>query len=318
MSWKGKKVLITGISGFIGSNLARRLVELGADVSGIVRSTNLDNEDILSKCNVYTGDICDYDFIRQIISSNEIDTVFHLAAYAIVRISARDPMTTYAVNVMGTVSLLEACRSVGKCSKIIVASSDKAYGDHDRLPYNESFPLQPKNTYDVSKACMDMIAQSYAHNYGMPVVVTRCSNVYGPYDYNKSRIIPNTIIRLLEGKKPTLYSDVEMMEREFIYIQDVVDAYLMLAECKINRPHPVYNIGIDNPIRIRKLVEMISTLVTGKVVPPEIIIREPAFKEIERQCIDPSKLTEDTGWSPRDYLESGLHKTIGWYRLNHI
>lgn len=313
MDWRNKSVLITGIAGFIGSNLARRLIELGADVSGIVRSANINNEDILEKCNIYVGDICDYDFVRQVISANEIEIVFHLAAYAIVRISARDPMSAYDVNVMGTVKILEACRSIGGCDKIIVASSDKAYGDHQILPYDETFPLQPKNTYDVSKACMDMIAQSYGYNYDMPVVVIRCGNVYGPHDYHQSRIVPNTIIRLLNGEQPVIYSDVEKMEREFIYVDDVVDAYLKLAENEwLNGS--VYNIGIDDPIRIRDLVEMISKLVTGDVVIPIVIPRESIFKEIERQCVDSTKLNEHTGWKAKYELTLGLQKTIDWYR----
>jgi CDP-glucose 4,6-dehydratase len=315
MNWKGKNVLITGITGFVGSNLAHRLVELGANVTGIVRSLNMHLDDLPEECNFFFGDICEYDFVRQVISANEIEVVFHLAAYAIVRISARDPMTTYDINVMGTVALLEACRTVGRCTKIIVASSDKAYGDHDRLPYDETFPLQPKNTYDVSKACMDLISQSYGHNYGMPIVVTRCSNVYGPRDRNFSRIIPNTICRLLDGKKPMLYSDVENMEREFIYVDDVVDAYVALASDSF-RPGSVYNIGLDDPIKIRTLVKTISLLVSGVTVEPEIVKREPTFKEIERQCINSNKLYTDTGWSPKYNLESGLKQTIEWYRLN--
>jgi CDP-glucose 4,6-dehydratase len=317
MNWSGKKILVTGISGFIGSNLARNLVERGADVSGIVRSTNLNHSDILPKCNIYVGDICDYDFVRQIISANEIEVVFHLAAYSIVRISARDPVTTYDVNVMGTVALLEACRSVGTCSKIVVASSDKAYGDHDRLPYNETFPLQPKNTYDVSKACMDMISQSYGHNYDLPIVVARCSNVYGPYDYNRSRIIPNTINRLLNGKPPMLYSDIEKMERDFIFIDDVVNAYIALYEAN-TAPGSVYNIGNNSPIHIRALIDLISEFVVGNVVSPDIVVRESVFKEIERQYIDSDNLQRETGWKPEYDLVKGLRKTVDWYKLNKV
>lgn len=311
MDWKGKKVLVTGISGFIGSNLARRLVDLGAIVSGIVVSSNLDNQDILSKCNIYIGDICDYNLVRQVISSNEIEMVFHLAAYSIVRISALDPMSAYDVNVKGTVTLLEACRSVGICKKIIVASSDKAYGDHDELPYIETFPLQPKNIYDVSKACMDMIAQSYAYNYDMPITVVRCSNVFGPYDYNRSRLIPNNIVRLLNGEQPLMYGSGNM-QREFIYIDDVVDAYIAIVERGISS---VYNIGNNTALSIRYVIETISYNVLGKQLEP-VIVPRTNFKEIERQCIDPARLMVDTGWKPKYNLWDGLCKTVEWYRGN--
>ena len=317
--WKGKKVLVTGITGFIGSNLAEDLVNRGANVVGLVKDSRRMNlaYDVLEFGDIADGQI--YKKFCSVISEHEIDTVFHLAANAIVRVAARDPMSTYQTNVMGTVALLEACRNVGRCQRIVVASSDKAYGDHEQLPYTEQFALQPKNTYDTSKACMDMIAQSYAANYGMPVAVTRCSNVYGPGDMNMSRIIPNTINRILDGQRPMLYSDIENMEREFIYIDDVVSAYREVAEW-VSRPElvgrdvsPVFNIGGTGAVQIRKLVEMICAEmdVSSEV---EIVQRENIFKEIQRQYIDASKLTVHTDWKPNVSLERGLQETISFYK----
>lgn len=313
-----KNVLITGAGGFIGSKLAERILGLVAvgDVESVVGiARDVDPWLQRGQMRVCIGDICDYDFVRRVISDNEIDTIFHLAASAIVRISAADPMSAYRTNVMGTVSVLEAARSVGKCKSIVVASSDKAYGDHDTLPYLETHPLQPKNTYDTSKACMDMISRSYATNYGMPVVVTRCSNVYGPGDRNLSRIIPNTIRRLAQNADPVLYSDIENMEREFIYIDDVIDAYIELAMyTKFNKDYwgEAYNIGGTGPVKIRELVEQICKIMNS-LRSPQIVQRDPNFIEIQKQYIDAGKLSKDCGWRPMVDLQEGLKRTIDGY-----
>lgn len=315
--WKGKKVLITGISGFVGCATAERLISLGADVVGIVKDLNLDQDVGMSLmgATLEHGDICDYQFLRRVISEHEIEVVFHFAAYAIVRVSARDPLTTYNVNVMGTVNLLEAIRNVGSTVKSIVcASSDKAYGDHEVLPYTEDLPLQPKNTYDTSKACMDLISRSYAHNYGMPIVVTRCSNIYGPGDRNFSRIIPNTIRRILAGKSPTLFSDVENMEREFIYIDDVVTAYIKLAQVADQHKGEAFNIGETDVIKIKNLVLLIADVLGKKDVEIEIQPREPVFKEIQRQFIDASKLEKAISWVPTTSMRWGIEETALWVK----
>jgi CDP-glucose 4,6-dehydratase len=306
-------VFITGIGGFVGGAVAQALVGVGANVVGLVRSVNEpSNPKLMSECKIYVGDVCDFDLMSEIISRNEIDVIYHFAAYSIVRVSARDPRSTYAINIMGTVNLLEAARQVGKCNRIIVASSDKAYGEHETLPYMEDFPLLPKNTYDVSKACMDLISQSYGTNHGLPVIVTRCANIYGPGDSNTSRVIPGTILRLMNGMKPMLYSDIEGMEREFIYIDDVVDAYLRLAELKCH-PGMVFNIGANNPIRISELVKKICILMGKGDVELDIVERDPEFKEIQSQSIDGSLLMETTCWEPKVDLDEGLERTIKYY-----
>lgn len=310
--WEGKNVLVTGFGGFVGTAMARYLVDAGANVVGLTSAARVSwpsNAEGLFPCNVVRADITDYKSMCSVISRYEIDVIFHFAAYAIVRISARDPMTTYNVNVMGTAALLEAARNVGRCSDIIVASSDKAYGDHDELPYREDFALQPKNTYDTSKACMDMLARSYAKNYGMPIKVTRSSNIYGPGDMNMSRLIPNTIMRLLKGESPRIYTDIENMQREFIYIDDVVRACDVLVGA--GQPGEAYNIGGTGAWKIRDVIELIMEI-TGKDVPLEVQQRDPEFKEIEKQWIDATKL-EALGWKPLISLDEGLKRTVQWY-----
>jgi CDP-glucose 4,6-dehydratase len=315
VSWRGKNVLVTGINGLIGSNVARMLLYSGANVVGIVRDASHANSDLFRFPNLslFPGNVTDYRFLREVISTKEVEYVYHFAAYSIVRISAHDPLNAFDVNVMGTVALLEAARNVGNCKRIVVASSDKAYGDHDELPYTENHALQPRNTYDASKACADIVARTFASNYGMPVVVTRCSNVYGPGDYNLSRIVPNTIRRLYNGERPLLYSDVEGMEREFIYVDDVVDAYDRLGRLE-SPEHTAYNIGGLGPMRIRDLVSVICQKFGRPDVEPEIVQRDNVFREIQRQYIDSSRLARETGWAPRFNVGDGIHNTILWYQ----
>ncbi len=314
--WKGRNVLVTGIGGLIGSSIARRLLDEGACVTGIVREASNSHADLERHPNLtlFMGDVTNYQFLREVIASREVDTIFHMAAYAIVRIAAQDPLNAYNVNVMGTVALLEAARNVGRCRRIVAASSDKAYGDHLELPYVETFALEPRNTYDTSKACADMIARTYALNYDMPVVVTRCSNVYGPGDFNLSRIVPNTIRRLCDGKAPMLYSDIEKMEREFIYIDDVVDAYLLLGENGMEDAGEAYNIGGSGPTQIRDLVDRICVVAGYENVECEIVQRAPSFREILRQYIDATKIASAYGWAPGTSLHQGLVKTVAWYK----
>ena len=310
---KNKNVFITGASGFIGSSLANKLALGGANVTCLTRTSGKSHGRLPQSSEIIVGDVCDYELMSNIIATREIDYVFHLAANAIVKTSARDPMGTYRSNVMGTVAILEAARNVGRCKKIVVASSDKAYGDHEVLPYTESMALQPKNTYDTSKACADMIARTYAHNYDMPIVVTRCSNVYGPGDPNMSRIIPNTITRILRGEPPMLYSDVSVMEREFIYIDDVIEACLLLALSDSHTNGQAYNIGGTGVFSVSKLVDLILELMESRLK-TTIVEREPTFKEIKKQYIDSQKLKNDVAWKPNVSLSQGLTQAIEWYK----
>jgi CDP-glucose 4,6-dehydratase len=311
--WEGKNVLITGIGGFVGSHMAEALCSSGANIIGIIRNIPPSSRE-KGTYNMYVGDITDMNLVREVISNNEIDVIFHFAGYSIVRISSQDPMTTYHVNVMGTVSLLEAARSVGKCSKIIVASSDKAYGDHADLPYTEKHDLRPLNTYDTSKACMDMISRSYAHNYDMPISVVRCSNIYGPRDWNFSRLIPKTIVNIIKGKRPILYADIENMEREFIYIDDVIRGYDHVAKISDDLAPNVFNVGGNGPLKIIDVIRRICFLMGREDLEPTILERGATFKEIERQCIDSSRLFKLTNWQPDTSFDDGMMRTIEWYR----
>jgi len=314
MDWVDKNVLITGVNGFIGSALARFLEDAGANVVGLSHRTDRRGYNIDL---VEFADVRDVNAMRRIIATNEIEHVFHLAASSIVRSSARDPFGTYDVNVMGTVSVLEACRQVGESVRsIVIASSDKAYGGN-ALPYIESTPLLASNTYDVSKACADMIARSYASNYDMPVVVTRASNVYGPGDPNASRLIPNTVIRLLRGERPILYSDTARMVREFIHIDDVVSAYELISKHTMDidlRGHAV-NIGGNGPVNVQDVVEMIRDVMKlsdDKSTLPIIVERESSFREIREQCIDAGRL-ERMGWKRSVSLRDGLTSVVRFY-----
>jgi len=307
--WENRNVLVTGASGFIGNAIAWNMWNLGAKVTCLKqKSGNKVKLPFDDMSYVAEGDITDYNFLRDLISKREIDTIFHLAARSIVRISAKDPLSTFNTNVMGTVALLEAARNVGKCKSIVVASSDKAYGDHDVLPYTENHALIPKNTYDTSKACTDLIAQTYYYNYGMPVSITRCSNVYGPGDNNLSRLIPNSCIKVADHKSPMIYSDIENMEREFIFISDVADAYEAIARNELVGP---YNIGGNGPMKIIDVVNLICKFNGG--LPAHVVERDPEFKEISKQCIDSSKLKEATGWEPKTDIKDGLKKTYYYY-----
>lgn len=311
---------ITGGSGFVGNALANRLLELDVDVVTLTKHAGIKLAERNPKIKSYVGDVRDYRLISDIVASHEVDYVIHLAANSIVRSSARDPMNTYDINVMGTVTVLEAVRNVGsKVKKTLVASSDKAYGDHEILPYVESMALEPKNTYDTSKACADLIARSYAANYDMPVVVTRCSNIYGPGDPNQSRLIPNTIRRIMSGRKPALYHDVASMRREFVYIDDAIDAMLGLLLSGNETDGESYNVGGVGDVEIENVVNLIfETLVELKLVSNqergiEWLQRDSTFREIQKQYVDASKLFEATGWKQATTLRDGLAKTCKWY-----
>lgn len=311
-NWKGRKVLITGITGFVGGALAKRLVKEGANVVGLTSSKKkIPDGDFLSKVNLYEGDVRDADLLRNIVSYNEVEYIYHLAAYAIVRNSAKDPVSTYDVNVMGTVAILEAARQFGKCKKVVTSSSDKAYGDHEELPYTEKHALLAKNTYDASKACADIIGRAYLHSYGIPVSVVRCSNIYGPGDLNTTRLIPNTIRRLQSGQAPQVFSDVDSMEREFIFIDDVVDAYLRIGETPSTENTAAFNVGGNGPLQVGFVIDRISKLM-GINIPKQIIDRD--FKEIQKQYIDSTQLERWTDWYPSTELDDGLKKTIKWYK----
>jgi CDP-glucose 4,6-dehydratase len=306
-----QNVLITGVNGFAGSALAKRLIERAPNmrVVGIVKDRNFKSRrDILDKISVVYGDLTDMDTVRYTMSRYEIDTVFHLAAVTILRQSVMDPVSCYNVNVMGTVNVLEAARQVG-VKKVVSVSSDKAYGTYEDLPYVETMPVQASaDPYSTSKAMMDLASQSYAQAYGLNVSILRAGNKYGPGDLNLSRLIPRSILRCLEGRAPQLYSGVGQYKREFMYIDDVVDAYIIVAERGV--AGEAYNIGGSGYQTVYDTVNKICKY-TGFQGEPEIV--DVDFKEIKEQYLDSAKI-ERLGWKCNHKIDEGLLKTIEWYK----
>jgi CDP-glucose 4,6-dehydratase len=250
----------------------------------------------------------------RVLNEHEVDEVFHLAAQTIVGTANRSPLATWEANVRGTYSLLEACRGLGTVKRVVVASSDKAYGDHDELPYSEDFALQPRYPYDVSKACTDLIARSYANTYDLPVAVTRLANLYGPGDLNWSRIIPDSARALARGERPVIRSD-GTPERDYLYVEDAVDAYLAIG-ASLDDPAQrgrAWNAGWGKPIPV---IDVVRTLisVSGVDVEPDVRGSGTPHGEIDRQYLDSTAIREQLGWEPRWDLERGLATTWEWYR----
>ena len=333
--WKNKVVFITGLTGFVGSALARRLLEGGARVIGLVHRDHtlrhFEKSDLKDRVKVVRGSLGDLKLLERTLRSHKVEIVYHLAAQAIVGKANQDPLPTFESNIQGTWNLLEACRRVRERKMgtvlfflrknrtvpifpfaVVVASSDKAYGTHKRLPYREDFPLQPDYPYDVSKACADMIAMSYHKTFGLPVVVTRFANIYGPGDMNFSRIVPDTLRSVLRGKRPVLRSD-GTPERDYLYVDDVVDLYRVLAERIGKTKGEVFNAGHNKPVSVLSLVETILRLAGRGDLKPIIKGRKKLHGEIDRQWMDGKKAEKLLGWKPRVDLKTGLRKTISWY-----
>ncbi|MCC6954445.1 MAG: GDP-mannose 4,6-dehydratase [Deltaproteobacteria bacterium] len=317
-SWQSQNVLVTGATGFIGSHLARKLIGMGAHVVLLVRDWDPQAELIrsgeIAKTTVVHGALEDFATVARAINENEVETVFHLAAQSLVGAANRDPLATFETNIRGTYHLLEACRRFAPTVKrVIVASSDKAYGESDQLPYIETHRLEGKHPYDVSKSCGDLLAQTYAHTYSVPLAIARCANVYGPGDTNWSRLIPGTIRSLVGRTAPLIRSDGELV-RDYLYVDDVVDAYLRLAE-QVDRPDvrgQSFNFGTDNGYRVLEIVQRLQELTSTTDLSP-VLLREAKF-EIQKQTLNSVKARAQLGWSPRIELGDGLRQTIAWYR----
>ena len=315
--WKDRVVLITGVTGFVGSSLAARLVNLGAHIVGLVRDEVVESNfhflGLEKVVTVVRGSLEDYPLLERTINEYAVEVVYHLGAQAIVSTANRSPLSTFKANIEGTWNLMEACRGKNHIQAVVIASSDKAYGTHKELPYREDFPLNPEYPYDVSKACADLIARSYFRTYGLPVVVTRFANIYGPGDLNFSRIIPDTIRSILQGKNPIIRSD-GTPERDYLYIDDVTDLYLLLAERIDETRGEVFNAGHNKPISVLTLVETILRLSGRSDLRPEIKGKGSLHGEIDRQWLDGEKVKRLVGWKPQVGLEEGLRKTITWYQ----
>jgi CDP-glucose 4,6-dehydratase len=274
-------------------------------------------EAIEARCTVVLADLQDFSSLVRTLNEHDVSAVFHLAAQTIVGTANRSPLSTFEANVRGTYNLLEACRSVGQAGdpieRVVVASSDKAYGSHEQLPYREDFPLQPRFPYDVSKACTDLIARSYAYTYELPVAVTRFANIYGGGDLNWSRIVPDTCRALVRGEPPVIRSD-GTPERDYLYVEDAVDAYLAVAG-SVNRPDMrgrAWNAGWGEPLSVLEMVSRL-TKVSGRDVQPDVQGSGTPHGEIDRQFLDSTAIREELGWRPRLELDEGLERTFAWY-----
>jgi len=317
----GSTVLVTGAQGFIGSWVAERLLDDGARVVVPRRdfepAARFRTDGIEERCTVALADIQDHASLVRVLNEHAVDTVFHLAAQTIVGTANRSPLSTFEANIRGTYVLLDACRAVGDVgdpvSRIVVASSDKAYGSHEELPYREDFPLQPTYPYDVSKAATDMIARSFAATYGMPVAVTRLANVYGGGDLNWSRIVPDTCRALIEGRAPVIRSDGSP-ERDYLYVEDAVDAYLAIAASLDDESlrGRAWNAGWGSPLSVREIVDRLIA-VSGHEASPDVQGAGTPHGEIDRQYLDSTAIRDGLGWAPRISLDDGLARTFAWY-----
>ena len=315
--WLDRPTFVTGGTGLVGSWLVRRLLEAGADVVCLVRDwvpqSELVRSHLLEQVKVVRGDIRDQVVLERALGEFEIDTVVHLAAQTIVTIANRNPVSTFESNIAGTWNLLEACRRSPKVKQIVLASSDKAYGDQENLPYNENTPLQGQHPYDVSKSCADLIAHTYAVSYGLPVTITRCGNFYGGGDLNWNRIIPGTIRSILRGQRPVIRSDGQFI-RDYFYVEDGAAAYMLLAEQLSARPElkgEAFNFSNEIQVTVAQIVEKILGFMGSSLEPD---IRNEVSNEIRHQYLSAAKSRDLLGWHPLYNLDEALARTIDWYR----
>lgn len=308
-------MFVTGCTGLLGSYLVKELIEQGANVTGLVRDhvpqSNLYQGEHVKKMNIVQGALEDLPVIERAFGEYEIDTVFHLAAQAIVGVANRNPVSTFEANILGTWNVLEACRKHPLIKRVIVASSDKAYGDQENLPYDEDMPLQGKHPYDVSKSCADLISHTYFHTYGLPVCITRCGNLYGGGDLNFNRIIPQTIQLVLNGEAPEIRSDGTFV-RDYFYIEDAVQAYLLLAEKmeEHNLAGEAFNFSNEFQLPVLELVEKILKKMNSNLKPK---VLNQGSNEIKHQYLSAEKARKLLNWTPAYTIDEGLEKTIAWY-----
>lgn len=314
--WRGKNVLVTGVGGFVATHLADHLDRLGANVVGVLRDSRggrrLQAFGLLDRIDVVRGEIEDYALVERVFNEYEVEYCFHLAAQAIVGIANRSPVSTFESNIRGTWSVMEAARKSALVKGVVMASSDKVYGDHDVLPYREDAPLLATYPYDASKLCAEVIARSYAATFDLPVGVLRCANIYGGGDLNWSRIVPGTIRSMLAGEPPVIRSD-GTLERDYMFVSDAADAYLTLGE-NLSRPDvagQAFNFGWG---RGYSVLEIVNTVLEqgGSRLKPQVLGQNKG--EINRQWLDSTKARTVLGWEPRVPLAEGIARSIDWYR----
>jgi CDP-glucose 4,6-dehydratase len=316
-SWRDRPVLVTGATGLLGGWLVEALLDRGADVVAIIRDgvprSRLVTERVIDRVTVAHGAITDYLFVERVLAEYEVHYIFHLAAQTQVTIANRSPLSTFDTNIRGTWNILEAARHI-PTMHVVVASSDKAYGEHVVLPYTEATPLRGRFPYDVSKSATDLIAQSYWHTFGLRVIITRCGNLFGGGDLNWNRIVPGTIRSVLYGDRPVIRSDGQFV-RDYLHVSDAVDAYLMAAEVLATREElagEAVNISYEQPISVSDIVGRILTLMAKPDEEP--VILGEASNEIRQQYLDAGRAHDVLGWLPRTGLDAGLAQTVAWYR----
>jgi CDP-glucose 4,6-dehydratase len=318
-SWRDRRVLVTGATGLVGGWLVELLLSLGSEVTALVHDDDYRSHfyraGLHQRCEIVRGNVEDYRCLERGIATSEADTVIHLGAQTIVGTALRSPLATLETNVRGTYNLLEACREHSQqVQRVVVASSDKAYGDNQGVPYTETSPPTPRHPYDVSKLCGDLIAQTYAHAYGTPVAIARCGNIYGGGDMNWSRIVPGTIRSLLTNRRPVLRSDGRHV-RDYLFVRDAATAYLALAEQseKDGIRGQAFNFSGDAPRTVLDIVELLGILTGKQQLAP--LIQNIARYEIPRQIVSADRARTALGWAPDFDLEAGLAETVEWYRL---
>ena len=315
--WRDRPTFVTGATGLVGGWLVKRLVDLGADVVCLVRdwapSSELLSNGPLDRVRLVRGDVRSQALLERALGEYEIDTVIHLAAQTIVTIANRNPVSTLDTNIRGTWALLEACRRSPSVRQIVVASSDKAYGECDTLPYDESTPLRGTHPYDVSKSCGDLIAHTYANTYGTPLVITRCGNFYGGGDLNWNRIVPGTIRSALRGDRPIIRSDGQFI-RDYFYVEDGAAAYTLLAERLAANPDlkgEAFNFSNEIQVTVLDLTRRILALMGSSLEPD---VQNRATHEIRHQYLSAAKAKTTLQWAPLYTLDEGLTRTVAWYR----
>lgn len=315
-AWRDRSVFVSGATGLLGSHLTAALVREGADVVVLerdtVRSSQFDRLGLRERVAVVRGRVDDLEVVERALGEYEVSTVFHLAAQTIVGIAARNPLSTWESNVRGTYLLLEACRRSPRVERIVVASSDKAYGAATTLPYREDARLEGRAPYDASKSCADLIAASYAATFRMPVTITRCGNLFGPGDLNWSRIVPGTMRAALRGERPIIRSDGSPL-RDYLYVEDAVDAYLALAGAAPGAVSgEAFNVSYGEPLRADAMARLaLAAIGRGDL---DLDVRGDAVGEIPEQFLSAEKLRGALGWTPRVGTEEGLRRTAEWYR----
>jgi CDP-glucose 4,6-dehydratase len=315
--WSDRPTFVTGATGLVGAWLVKRLIAAGADVVCLVRDSVPQCEfvraGLAERVRTVQGDVCDQALVERTLGEYEVDTVIHLAAQTIVGIANRNPVSTFESNVRGTWTILEACRRSPAVRQVVVASSDKAYGNQEALPYDEQTPLEGRHPYDVSKSCADLIAHAYSATYDLPVAITRCGNFFGGGDLNWNRIVPGTIRSIIRGHRPIIRSNGRFV-RDYFFVEDGAEAYMLLAEQLAGRPElrgQAFNFANEQQVTVLELVQRILA-VMGSSLEPQVL--NEAANEIHEQYLSAEKARKLLSWSPRYSLDQGLGRTVAWYR----